>query len=233
MSDIICRNDAPCQKKYIFYKEKYMKNTILFDLDGTLLDTLTDLTNAVNHGLRAVGLPECDSREVASFLGDGYVVLMERACKGRSDLASESLKHFTAYYAEHLEDNTVPYAGVTDSLKALAEKGRKMAIVSNKGDAAVKVLCAKFFHPYVTEFFGVTDTMPKKPAPDMLYAAMRALGSERDDCVMVGDGEPDICMARSAGIDIVSVTWGFRTEEYLRTQGGRVFLHDPKQLADL
>lgn len=208
-----------------------MKNTVLFDLDGTLLDTLTDLSRSVNHALSRVGLPGRTPEEVASFLGDGYAVLMERATGGEK--SSDALKYFTEYYAEHLEDNTAPYGGVVDSLKILHEKGRKLAIVSNKGDAAVKVLCKKFFYPYVTEYFGVTETMPKKPAPDMLFAAMRALGSERSDCVMVGDGEPDIAMALGAGIDIVNVLWGFRTEPQLRAAGGNVFLHSPDELADL
>ncbi len=210
-----------------------MKNTILFDLDGTLLDTLTDLTAAVNHAMSTLGLRKHTVEEVRSYVGDGYILLMERACGGDKERAKEGLRLFTEYYSVHLEDNTKPYPGVLDSIKALAEKGRKMAIVSNKGDAAVKVLCARFFAPYITEYFGVTETMPKKPAPDMLYAAMRALGSEKSDCVMVGDGEPDIRMARAAGIDIVSVTWGFREEEYLRTQGGTRFLHSPEELKEL
>lgn len=210
-----------------------MKNTILFDLDGTLLDTLTDLTNAVNFGLRSIGCEERTREQVCSYVGDGYVLLMQRACGGDAELAKEGMKYFSSYYAEHLEDNTKPYDGVLDSLKALAAKGRKMAIVSNKGDAAVKVLCKKFFYPYITEYFGVTETMPKKPAPDMLYAAMKALNSEKSDCIMIGDGEPDIQMAQSAGIDIVSVTWGFRTEEYLSKNGGTRFLHDPIELKSL
>ncbi len=210
-----------------------MKNTILFDLDGTLLDTLTDLTNAVNFGLRSIGCAERTREQVCSYVGDGYVLLMERACGGDKALAKEGMKYFTAYYAEHLQDNTRPYEGILESIKALHEKGRKMAIVSNKGDAAVKVLCKKFFYPYITEYFGVTENMPKKPAPDMLFAAMNALGSEKSDCIMVGDGEPDIQMARSAGIDIVSVTWGFRTEEYLKNNGGTRFLRDPSELKQL
>ncbi len=208
-----------------------MKNTILFDLDGTLLDTLTDLTASVNFALKKVGLPARTPDEVRSFLGDGYVVLMERACGDKP--SEEALKYFTEYYAEHLEDNTKPYAGVIDALAALAAKGRKMAVVSNKGNEAVQVLCGRFFAPHVTLYYGVGNGLRKKPEPDMLLAAMRALGSEKDDCVMVGDGEPDIAMARAAGIDIVSVTWGFRTRSQLEAAGGRVFLDSTDQLAGL
>lgn len=208
-----------------------MKNTILFDLDGTLLDTLTDLTASVNYALSRVGLPARSRDEVRAFLGDGYKVLMEKACGGAD--SAEALKYFTEYYAVHLEDNTAPYPGVTDALAALAAKGRKMAVVSNKGYDAVQVLCGRFFAPHVTLYYGVSDTLKKKPAPDMLLAAMRDLHSEADDCVMVGDGEPDIAMARAAGIDIVSVTWGFRTREQLEKAGGKVFLDKTNMLAEL
>ena len=208
-----------------------MKNTILFDLDGTLLDTLTDLTASVNYALSRVGLPARSRDEVRSFLGDGYKVLMEKACGGAD--SADALKYFTEYYAVHLEDNTAPYPGVTDALTALAAKGRKMAVVSNKGYDAVQVLCGRFFAPHVTLYYGVSDTLKKKPAPDMLLAAMRDLHSDAEDCVMVGDGEPDIAMARAAGIDIISVTWGFRTKEQLEKAGGTVFLDKTKMLAEL
>ena len=208
-----------------------MKNTILFDLDGTLLDTLTDLTASVNYALARVGLPARSRDEVRSFLGDGYKVLMEKACGGAD--SADALKYFTEYYAVHLEDNTAPYPGVTDALAALAAKGRKMAVVSNKGYDAVQVLCGRFFAPHVTLYYGVSDTLRKKPAPDMLLAAMRDLHSDAEDCVMVGDGEPDIAMARAAGIDIISVTWGFRTREQLEKAGGTVFLDKTNMLAEL
>ena len=208
-----------------------MKNTILFDLDGTLLDTLTDLTASVNYALSRVGLPARSRDEVRSFLGDGYKVLMEKACGGAN--SADALKYFTEYYAVHLEDNTAPYPGVTDALAALAAKGRKMAVVSNKGYDAVQVLCGRFFAPHVTLYYGVSDTLRKKPAPDMLLAAMRDLHSDAEDCVMVGDGEPDIAMARAAGIDIISVTWGFRTKEQLEKAGGTVFLDKTNMLAEL
>lgn len=208
-----------------------MKNTILFDLDGTLLDTLTDLTASVNYALSRVGLPARSRDEVRSFLGDGYKVLMEKACGGAD--SADALKYFTEYYAVHLEDSTAPYPGVTDALAALAAKGRKMAVVSNKGYDAVQVLCGRFFAPHVTLYYGVSDALRKKPAPDMLLAAMRDLHSDAEDCVMVGDGEPDIAMARAAGIDIISVTWGFRTKEQLEKAGGTVFLDKTNMLAEL
>ena len=208
-----------------------MKNTILFDLDGTLLDTLTDLTASVNHALAAVGLPPRSSDEVRSYLGDGYAVLMERACGGKP--SEEALKRFTEYYAVHLEDNTKPYPGVVDALAALAAKGRKMAVVSNKGYDAVQVLCSRFFAPHVTLYYGVCDRLRKKPAPGMRLAAMEALGSDKSDCVMIGDGEPDIAMARAAGIDVINVTWGFRSRGQLEKAGGKVFLSDTKELAEL
>ncbi len=208
-------------------------STIIFDLDGTLLDTLTDLTNAVNYGLKQVGCAPRTIEQVRSYVGDGYILLMERACGGDKELAREGMKHFTEYYSKHLEDNTKPYRGILESIARLHERGKKMAIVSNKGDAAVQILCKKFFAPQISVYVGVTEKVPKKPAPDMLFAAMDALGSDRSDCVMVGDGETDIMMAKAAGIDIAAVTWGFRTEEYLREQGATRFIRDPIELGEL
>lgn len=207
--------------------------TVIFDLDGTLLNTLDDLTNAVNYALDQCGLPRRSTDEVRRFVGDGYKLLIDRAVGERKDCTGEAFKHFTGYYAEHLEDNTRPYAGVLDALKTLHAKGKKTAIVSNKGDAAVKQLCTKFFYPYITEYFGVTEKMPKKPAPDMLYAAMAKLGADKPTTVMVGDGEPDIHMSHAAGIDIISVSWGFRTREFLLSEGASVILDKPEQLSDL
>lgn len=207
--------------------------TIIFDLDGTLLNTLDDLTNAVNYGLGKCGLPPRGADEVRMFLGDGYRLLIERAVGGRTDCLDAAFGHFTEYYAEHLEDNTRPYDGIVAALKTLHAAGKKTAIVSNKGDAAVKQLCRKFFYPYITEYLGVTDAMPKKPAPDMLFAAMEKLGAEKETTVMVGDGEPDIHMARAAGIDIVSVTWGFRTREFLEAEGAGRIIEKVSELESL
>lgn len=207
--------------------------TIIFDLDGTLLNTLDDLTNAVNYALDKCGLPPRRADEVRMFLGDGYEALMQRAVGQRLDFLEDAFLFFTAYYAKHLEDNTRPYDGVVDALKVIHGKGIKTAIVSNKGDAAVKQLCKKFFYPYITEYFGVTDSLPKKPAPDMLYAAMERLGADKATTVMVGDGEPDIHMARAAGIDIISVTWGFRTREFLESEGATTIFENVKELESI
>lgn len=207
--------------------------TILFDLDGTLLNTLDDITNAVNVALDACDLPRRTSKEVCAFLGDGYMLLMERAVGERKSSLDKAYAVFSEYYSAHLEDVTAPYAGVVDALKELHGKGKKMAIVSNKGNEAAQILCKKFFYPYIELYIGVTDSMPKKPAPDMLYHALETLGSDKQSTIMVGDSEPDIQMARTAGIDIVSVTWGYRTQEQLEKEGATNIIHNVNELASL
>ena len=205
-------------------------DTVIFDLDGTLLNTLTDLTDAVNYALAKCGLPLRKADEVRQYLGDGYKLLIERAAGGGTDCLDTAYAHFTEYYSQHMEDNTSPYDGVLDALKKLHAAGKKTAIVSNKGDAAVKVLCRKFFYPYIAEYYGVTDAMPKKPAPDMLFAAMKKLGADKSTTVMLGDGEADIEMARGAGIDIISVSWGYRTREFLHSNGADKIIDDISEL---
>ena len=205
-----------------------MKNTILFDLDGTLLDTLTDLTASVNYALARVGLPARSRDEVRSFLGDGYKVLMEKACGGAD--SADALKYFTEYYAVHLEDNTAPYPGVTDALAALAAKGRKMAVVSNKGYDAVQVLCGRFFAPHVTLYYGVSDTLKKKPAPDMVEAALERMGAGRDGLVYIGDSEVDVQTAANVGCPCVSCTWGFRGVDELIAAGATTFVDTSAEL---
>lgn len=205
-------------------------SAVIFDLDGTLLNTLTDLTDAVNYALGGCGLPLRRPDEVRAFLGDGYVKLIERATDGNK--TAEAYPLFTDYYSRHLEDNTIPYDGVCDMLKSVVGSGAKTAIVSNKGDEAVRKLYDRFFCPLVTASFGVTDSMPKKPAPDMLYAAMERLGIASSEVVMVGDGEADIEMARAAGIDIVSVAWGYRTREFLAMHGATEIVDRVENLID-
>lgn len=207
--------------------------TIIFDLDGTLLNTLDDITNAVNYALGKCGLAERNSKEVCAFLGDGYQLLMERAVGDETSHSQKAFEYFTEYYSVHFEDVTCPYEGIIDALKSLYEDGKKMAIVSNKGNTEAQILCKKFFYPYIAEYVGVTADLPKKPAPQMLYLAMDRLGAEKDSTIMVGDSEPDIQMANAAGIGMVSVSWGYRTREQLLAQGVSKILDSVSELKSL
>lgn len=197
----------------------------LFDLDGTLLDTLDDLTASVNAALAAFSLPPRTREEVRRFVGSGAERLIRLALPGeKSDPpAEEVLKTFREHYNAHCLDRTRPYDGI---LKALGELSIPAAIVSNKPDSAVKPLCARFF-PGVPAF-GERPDCPRKPAPDMLFRGLAALGADR--CVYVGDSEVDILTARNAGAPCLSVLWGFRDRDTLEAAGGTAFCRTPAEL---
>ena len=206
-----------------------MKTAILWDLDGTLLDTLDDLLDATNHALYQFGQPPRTRAELRRFVGNGAENQIRLALGDHArDLLQPVLKTYKAYYTEHCRIKTQPYAGVTEALAKLGEK-YPMAIVSNKPDAAVKALCADFF-PGIAAM-GESPDCPRKPAPDMVFRAMELLGAER--CVYVGDSEVDVLTAANAGVPCVSVLWGFRDREDLEKAGGRYYCADPGNLTEM
>lgn len=202
-------------------------NTIIFDLDGTLLDTLTDLTNSVNYAMTCYGFPVHSEDSVRQMVGNGVAALIERAIpEGRNFPQYEDcLKDFQAHYALHKKDCTRPFPGVMEFLKNAADKDYKLAVVSNKFDLAVKGLCKDFFDPYITTAIGESPKIAKKPAPDTVFAAMKELCSRPESCVYVGDSDVDLATAKNAGIPCISVSWGFRDREFLLQNGA-------KQIAD-
>lgn len=201
-----------------------MKTGILWDLDGTLLDTLEDLCDGVNHALHTQGLPERTLAEVRRFVGNGAGNLILRAVEGRGD-AQAVLEIFRPYYDAHCQQKTRPYGGIPEALAVLGKK-YPMAIVSNKPDSAVKSLCARYFPGMFA--LGETPDCPRKPAPDMVYKAMEAIGVE--NCVYVGDSEVDVITARNAGAPCLSVLWGFRDREDMEAVGGTHFCDTPEKL---
>lgn len=204
-----------------------MKIGVLFDLDGTLLDTLEDLKDAVNHALRHYGLPERGLDEVRRFVGNGAAELMRLALPGQpgDPDVGEALACFQAYYKEHASVKTAPYAGVIEALRAVGEK-YPVAVVSNKPDAATKLLCAKVF-PGVYAL-GESPVCPRKPAPDMVHKAMADLGI--DGCVYVGDSEVDVLTAKNAAVSCLSVLWGFRDKQLLADAGAKYYCEKAEQL---
>lgn len=202
-----------------------MKIGILWDLDGTLLDTLQDLAAGTNHALKEHGLPPRTVEEVRQFVGNGARRLIERAVDGRAD-PDRVLDSFYTYYNVHCQDRTKPYDGI---LEALEELGRTypMAVVSNKPDSAVKPLCAQYFPGLYAR--GESTGCPRKPAPDMVFKAMEAIGAE--SCIYVGDSEVDIATAKNAGVPCLSVLWGFRDREALTRAGASHFCGKPAELA--
>ena len=204
-----------------------MKTGILFDLDGTLLDSLQDLTDSVNYVMGEYGFPERTQEEVRGFIGNGARKLIALSVpQGQDGIVDEALKMYQAYYATHSKIKTAPYKGILEALEILKEKC-PVAIVSNKPDVAVKTLCEEFF-PGVYGL-GETADCPRKPAPDMLYKAMSKIGADR--CIYVGDSEVDVLTAQNAGAECLSVTWGFRDEAELVAAGAKHICRDPRELA--
>ncbi len=197
---------------------------ILFDLDGTLLDTLQDLHDSLNVVLRRFGYPERTMDEIRRFVGNGAERLVRLAVPQGADPVPV-LVAFQEHYREHCRIHTAPYPGALDALDGLGRY--PIAIVSNKPDAAVKALCAELF-PGIPAWGEAADC-PRKPAPDMVYRAMKAIGVET--CVYVGDSEVDIATAKNAGVPCLSVTWGFRDEAELTAAGATRFCRDPADLA--
>ncbi len=212
-------------------------DTVIFDLDGTLLDTLDDLMDATNHALAQLGYPARTRKEVESFVGNGVAKLMERAVPpgtGHADIA-RALDIFKPYYALHSKDKTAPYPGILETLRALRAKGCRLAVVSNKFDAAVKVLAQDYFPGLMDLAAGENEAegVPKKPDPTMVLQTMTALGSTPARTVYVGDSDVDLQTAKNAGLPCISVTWGFRSREFLLRHGADIFIDAPGELAEL
>ena len=202
-----------------------MKTGILFDLDGTLLNTLEDLLDATNAALGHFGRPRRTLAELRAFVGNGARNQIRLSLSGRDDDPDldRVLEWYKEYYSAHCQIKTAPYQGVLEALAALPYP---IAIVSNKPDAAVKTLCAQYFPGIFA--LGESAACPRKPAPDMVYQAMKAIGVEK--CIYVGDSEVDIRTANIAGVPCVSVLWGFRDREVLEEEGGRYFCTHPAEL---
>lgn len=213
-----------------------MLNTVVFDLDGTLLDTLGDLAGSVNYALRKHGLPECSLQEVRSFLGNGIVRLMQGAVKNAVQGAAfeEVFQTFRSHYLEHCLDTTQPYPGILPMMEKLREAGVKMAIVSNKLHPAVQELSRRFFAELVTSAVGESETVRRKPNPDGVLRALKEMGSRPEEAVYVGDSEVDWETARNAGLRCALVCWGFRDEDFLRTLPGTfAYAQSPDDLLSL
>ena len=210
-------------------------DTVLFDLDGTLLDTLEDICGAANHTLRELGYPERTLAEMRRFVGNGAEMQMRRSLGADADeeTVAKALALYKPYYAAHCQIKTKPYAGVLELMAALKAEGFRLAVVSNKPDEAVRALRAEFFADTVPIAVGETAAIRRKPAPDMLLAAMEQLGADPDKTVFVGDSEVDIATARAANLPCISVLWGFRDRDVLEQAGAQHFAADIAQLQAL
>lgn len=207
-------------------------DAILFDMDGTVVDSLQDICDAVNHAMRHYDLPEFEPEQIKPQLGYGAWQLLRRVlpADAADTFVDEVLEYYKPYYAEHTGDKTRPYAGVLPMMERLRAQGLRLAIISNKPDSAVQPLVTSYFADLVDLAVGETPAVRRKPWPDMIESAARRLGVDMKRCLYVGDSEVDIDTAKNAGIDCAAVTWGFRSREELVRAGATVIVDTPEKL---
>ena len=212
--------------------EKY--KAIVFDMDGTILDTLDELTKSLNYVFARHGLPALTQDAIRPCLGFGYDGFIDKAAPDAPELLRRTMtEEFIAYYSAHCQTTTFPYAGIPQVLGRLKAAGYHMAIVSNKGQGAVSELHDEYFKDYVDFSLGETPMYRKKPAPDMVWEALKRLGCAKDDAIYVGDSEVDKETADNAGLDAALVTWGFRDRDFLESLQPTYLIDTREELGEL
>lgn len=209
-----------------------MTNTILFDLDGTLLNTLDDLADSVNYALSLLRFPTRTVEEVCTFVGNGVALLIHRALPPDAGPEREAacLAVFRAHYLANMRTKTAPYPGILPLLRELNARGTAVGVVSNKPDAAVKGLCSHYFPGLISAAVGESEAVRRKPDPSGIFLALELLGRPPKDALYVGDSEVDIQTAQAAGLPCLSATWGFRDRAFLAAHGAVRFLSRPEDL---
>jgi len=209
-------------------------NDYLFDLDGTLLNTLDDLHLAVNHALRTQHMQEQTIEETRRFVGNGVRMLMIRSVPGgvENPAFEAAFRNFKDYYKVHATDHTRPYDGIAAVLTELKRRGKHISVVSNKMHAVTTELCRHYFGDTIDVSIGENEEegIRKKPAPDTLLEALRQTGGKAESAVYVGDSEVDIATARNAAVPCISVLWGFRSREFLISNGAACMITHPSEL---
>ena len=205
---------------------------IIFDLDGTLLDTLADLAEGTNYALRVNGFPERTLDEIRRFVGNGARKLIERAVTdGQIEAALEKVRQdFNVYYKIHCKDHTGPYPGIMEMLQELVQQGYSLGVVSNKPDFAVQDLIPEYFPDIFSSISGERQGVAKKPAPDLILEAMKNLQADSSNAVYVGDSEVDMEAAANAGIPCISVVWGFKGKKFLEEQQAEMIIEKPSEI---
>ena len=206
--------------------------TYIFDLDGTLLSTLDDLAASCNYALRTNGMPERTIEEVRRFVGNGVKKRMERAIPDglENEKFDKTYADFRQHYMKHNLDTTQPYPGVMEMLQELKDRGKNIAVVSNKFYAATQALCKHFFGDLVDVAIGEREDIRKKPAPDTVDEALRQMNADRESAVYIGDSDVDVMTAKNSGMPCISVLWGFRDLDFLIDHGARIFVTSPLQI---
>ncbi|MBO5487277.1 MAG: HAD-IIIA family hydrolase [Eubacterium sp.] len=207
---------------------------VVFDLDGTLLNTLEDLKDAVNAALRSHQMPERSLEEIRNFVGNGIAKLIERSVPENTgkEEQEEILAAFRQHYGVHCQDKTLPYKGILELLSTLGEKGYRIAVVSNKAHFAVKELIPHYFHNLIPVAMGENEAagIAKKPAPAMVWKALEELGCSREEAVYVGDSDVDYETAKNSGLDFIGVSWGFRGRAFLEKLGAENIVDAPGEI---
>lgn len=239
---MLCRRRAEAQpevqpaKRQGAFGGRMMRkyDTILFDLDGTLLDSLEDMKDSVNYVMRQFGFPEHALEEVRSFIGNGIRKLIERSVPAGTDgeTCERALAMYRGYYNDHCMIKTHPYEGISELLQNLKSDGYRLAIVSNKNAEAVKLMRQRYFDGVIDVALGQTDNIPKKPDPSMVSAALEALQATPQRAVYVGDSEVDIQTAKNSGLDCITCLWGFRSEEFLMEHAAQKTVRSAQELAE-
>lgn len=208
-----------------------MKNFIIFDLDGTLLNSLEDLKDSTNFALREFGYPERSLEEIRKFVGNGVKKLIERAVPQNCTEVEKCLECFKKHYSQNMYNKTAPYNGIIELLEQLKQSGVKTAVVSNKFDAAVKELCKKYFNNLIDIAIGQSDDTPPKPAPNSVLKAMKELKADKNSTVYIGDSDVDVMTAKNSNLPCIGVTWGFRDKENL--SGAEYIINKPCDIINI
>ena len=207
----------------------------VFDLDGTLLNTVPDLTSAMSCAMARMGKPPITPEQTRRYIGNGIRKYAERALGGdvSEDTVTEAVGYFKEYYADHLTDGTVPYDGIYDVLRAVKKAGVKCAVLSNKYDAATKHIINVFFPTVFDLVYGEGEECKRKPDPGCFLKMCSLCGCEADEAVMIGDSASDLAVAENAGAKHIIVTWGYRTREAMEARGAKVFAETPEELTKI
>lgn len=210
-------------------------DTIIFDLDGTLLNTLEDLADSANYALALSGYPDRSMDEIRRFVGNGVGHLMELCLPDGKDNPhyDNCIADFRRHYYGNMQNKTAPYEGIIDLLKRLAQENYKMAVVSNKFDQAVKKLVHDYFGDYIDVAIGESDNVARKPAPDTVLKALEVLGSSADKALYLGDSEVDIETAKNSGLISVGAAWGFKGRKFLEANDADYIIDQPEELLKL
>lgn len=210
-------------------------DAVIFDLDGTVLDTLADIHDALNFALTEVGLPTRELVQTRKSVGNGLRKLVERSVPAGTtpEKEEELFRVFTARYKDHAADKTSVYPGITDMLTELRAAGLKTAVISNKLDTVLKPLSRQYFGDLLDIAVGERANVRRKPAPDAVFEVIKALGCSKDRCIYVGDSEVDLETAANSGLDCIAVCWGNRDKDFLAECGATVIVSDPKEIVPL